>query len=83
MLKPTQNAIWRSHEWEGIGGCQSNPGVFDTGGTIEYHRACSRCGLEAVSSYGYSSDSPVVHRYSRNGKVEAKLIRCRKAVDNA
>jgi len=79
MMTPTQKAMWRSHDWQDIGGCESNPGVFDAGGTIEHHRSCSRCELEAVSSYGYSDDSPVYTRYSRHdGKTDAKLTRCNK-----
>lgn len=42
-----------SHEWEPVGGCSENPGVFDMGGAIMTLSRCIRCGLERRAQASY------------------------------
>jgi len=49
------------HDWtsEGEGGCESNPGVWSTGGTgMNFHSHCRACGLKRVIHHTGSQRNP-------------------------
>ena len=49
------------HDWtnEGEGGCDSNPGVWSTGGTgLNFHSHCRKCGLKRVIHHTGSQRNP-------------------------
>jgi len=52
------------HEWTraGEGGCDSNPGVWSTGGTsMVFHSHCRRCGLHRTEHHVGSQRNPGEH----------------------
>lgn len=47
------------HDWQGEGGCESNPGVWSLGGTaMRYDERCTRCGWRRITHTSGAQRNP-------------------------